>query len=129
LVPDLWVNLFSVTKAMENNNSKIICENDIITIQAKNSEQVQFSTVLPHGDGKILATEIYTTTACANPVLKTTYTDLHHKRGHANKQTVQNTAKYYGIKLLTKDTDLVCADCAFAKIRESSQLTWGENCN
>jgi hypothetical protein len=117
LVPDLWVNLFSVTKAMENNKSKIIGENDIITVQARNSEQVHFNKVLPHGDGKILATEFYTTTACANPVLKTSYNDLHHKLGHANKQTVQNTAKHYGIKLLTKDTDLVCADCAFAKIR------------
>jgi hypothetical protein len=68
LVPDLWVNLFSVTKAMENNKSQIICGNDVITAQAKNSEQVHFSKVLPHGDGKILATEFYTTTACANPV-------------------------------------------------------------
>ena len=64
-----------------------------------------------------MATEFYTTTACANPVLKTTYNDLHHKLGHANKQTVQNTAKHYGIKLLTNDTDPVCTDCAFAKIR------------
>jgi hypothetical protein len=61
LVPDLWVNMFSVTKAMENNKSKIICENDIITVLAKNSEQVHFNKVLPHGDGKILATEFYTT--------------------------------------------------------------------
>jgi hypothetical protein len=104
LVPDLWVNLFSVTKAMENNKSKIICEYDIIKVQAKNSEQIHFNKVLPHGDGKILATEFYTTTAC-------------HKLGHANKQTVQNTAKHYGVKLLTNDTDPVCADCAFAKIR------------
>jgi hypothetical protein len=117
LVPDLWVILFSVTNEMENNKSKIICENDIITVHAKNSEQVHFSKVLPHGDGKILATEFYATTACANPVLKTTYNDLHHKLGHANKQTVQITAKHYGIKLLTNGTDTVCTDCAFAKIR------------
>jgi hypothetical protein len=35
LAPDLWVNLLSVTKAMENNKSKIICKNDIISVQAK----------------------------------------------------------------------------------------------
>jgi hypothetical protein len=71
--------------------------------QAKDSDQIHFSKVLPHGDGKILATEFYTTTACANPLLKATYADLHHQLGHANKQTVQNTANLYGTKLLTKE--------------------------
>ena len=117
LVPDLWVNLFSITKATSNKDCKIICEDNLITVNT-NSEQIHFNKALPHGAGKIMATELYTYSECANLVLKkTTYSDLHQKLGHPHKQTVIDTAKHYGIKLHTKTDEPVCTDCAISKIR------------
>jgi hypothetical protein len=117
LVPSLWVNLFSVTKATSNNECKVICEDNLITVQS-NQHKLHFATVLPHGDGKIMATEFYTNTNCANLVLqKTTYKDFHNKLGHPNQQKVIDTAKYYGINLSDTDRLHPCVDCGLSKIR------------
>jgi gag-polypeptide of LTR copia-type len=40
LVPSLWVNLFSVTKATTDNKAKIICEDNLITVQPTNSGNI-----------------------------------------------------------------------------------------
>jgi Reverse transcriptase (RNA-dependent DNA polymerase)/gag-polypeptide of LTR copia-type len=117
LVPDLWVNLFSITKATSINHCKVICEDNLITVNT-HSEPIHFTKVLPHGAGKIMATEFFTNSECANLALKkTTYHDLHKKLGHPHKQSVVKTAKFYGIKLHANDQDPVCEDCAISKIR------------
>jgi hypothetical protein len=52
---DLWVNLFSITKATSAKNCQVICEDNLITVNT-NSEQLHFNKALPHGAGKIMAT-------------------------------------------------------------------------
>jgi transposase InsO family protein len=117
LVPSLWVNLFSITRATSKPNCKVVCEDNLITVDT-NSEQIHFNKSLPHGEGKIMATELFTHTECASLVLqKTTYADLHCKLGHPHKQAVIETAKHYGIKLMTQTEEPVCAECALSKIR------------
>jgi hypothetical protein len=117
LVPDLWVNLFSITKATSAKNCQVICEDNLITVNT-NSEQLHFNKSLPHGAGKIMATEFYSHTECANLVLKkTTYDDLHKKLGHPHKQAVIDTAKHYGVNLHINKDEPVCAECALSKIR------------
>jgi hypothetical protein len=59
LVPELWVNLFSITRATSNKDCKIICE-DKLNIVNTNSEQLHFTRVLSHGAGKLMATEFFT---------------------------------------------------------------------
>jgi hypothetical protein len=117
LVPDLWVNLFSITKATSTKNCKVICEDNLITNNS-NSEQLHFNIALPHGEVKIISTEFFSNTECANLVLKkTTYAELHQKLGHPHKQAVIDTAKYYGINLNINKDGPVCAECALSKIR------------
>ena len=117
LVPDLWVNLFSVTKATSKGKCKVICEDSLITVET-DKDNIHFNTALEHGDGILMATDLYTNSECANLVLKkTTYEDLHQKLGHPHKQAVIDTAKYYGIKLPQQEVIPVCTDCALSKIR------------
>jgi hypothetical protein len=117
LVPELWVNLFSITRATSNKDCKIICEDNLITVNT-NQEQIPFTKVLPHGAGKLMATEFFTHSECANLVLKkTTYVDLHNKLEHPHNQAVFDTAKHYGITLHITSEVPVCTDCALSKIR------------
>jgi hypothetical protein len=115
--PSLWVNLFSITKATKTKGVKVICEDDLITVYT-NQEEIHFNKVLKHGSGSILASDFYTDSECASPMIhKATYKDFHELLGHPHKQKVYDTAKIYGIKLSTKETDPVCEDCAISKIR------------
>jgi hypothetical protein len=92
LVPDLWVNLFSITKATSNKDCKVICEDNLITVNT-NSHQLHFDKVLPHGHGQIMSTDFLTHTKCANLTFNTaTYQDLLHKLGPPHKQAVIDTA-------------------------------------
>jgi hypothetical protein len=117
LVPSFWANLFSITKATSKPHCKIICEDNLITVNT-NQQQLHFTQALPHGDGKIMATEFYTNTDCANLVMsKTTYNDLHDILGHPNKQSVISTAKYYGIQLNDSKNFEQCVDYRMSKIR------------
>jgi hypothetical protein len=58
LVPTLWVNLFSITKSTSKPNCKLICEDNLITVNS-NEQNLHFTKILPHGKGKILATEFF----------------------------------------------------------------------
>jgi hypothetical protein len=84
--------------SLSKSNCKVVCEDNFITVDT-NSEQIHFNKSMPHGDGKIMATEFFTHTECVPLVLqKTTYADLHCRLGHLHKQAVIETAKHYGMK-------------------------------
>jgi hypothetical protein len=88
------VNSFSITKTTSTKNCKVICEDNLITVNTNS----HFNKALPHGEEKIMSTEFFSNTEWANLVLKnTTYADLHQKLGHPYKLAVIDTAKYYGI--------------------------------
>jgi hypothetical protein len=94
LVPDLWVNLSSITKATLNKDCKATCEDNLITVNT-NSHQLYFDKIFPHGHGQRMSTDFLTHTECANLTLtKATYQDLHHKLGHPHKQAVINGARF-----------------------------------
>jgi hypothetical protein len=95
----------------------VICEDNLITVNS-NEQKLHFTKILPHGKGKILATEFFTNSECASLVLKkTTYADLHNKLVHLHKQAVIETAKHYGIELQKQTEGPVCIDFALSKIR------------
>jgi Reverse transcriptase (RNA-dependent DNA polymerase) len=118
LVPSLWVNLFSITKATSNSTCKVICEDKLITVQA-GQHNIHFNKELPHGDGVIMATDIIPTKQhCVNAVVPAVpYHDLHNQLGHAHKETVLQTAKAYEIPLSHIPSTPICEDCAFGKIK------------
>jgi hypothetical protein len=79
LVPDLWVNLFSITKATSNKDCKVICEDNLFTVITP-SNSIKFDKALPHRQVKIMATSLLTEKECATLALKKkTYQVLHQK--------------------------------------------------
>jgi hypothetical protein len=56
-VPDLWVNLFSLTRAISKPNVYLGNIGNLITLNV-NAEEIIFDKVLPSGNGRLLAVDI-----------------------------------------------------------------------
>ena len=48
----------------------VICEDNLTTVNTPIQNELHFTKALPHGAGKIMATEIYTDSECASLVLE-----------------------------------------------------------
>jgi hypothetical protein len=118
LIPDLWANLFSITKATSLKSCKVICEDNLITVHSPGGN-IHFNTVLQHGDGKILSTDFYTSlsTMCIFIYNKSNISRPSSKIGPSTYKKVFDTAKFYGIKVQSFRDDPVCEDFAISKIR------------
>ena len=114
----MWTNLFSITKATSDKKTKVICEDDLITVKSANKE-LHFNKVLTHGNGKILSTEFLQNSnqETTNLAKAMDYNDLHEILGHANKQTIMDTAKQMNVRVNNITDTLKCTECAMAKLR------------
>jgi hypothetical protein len=120
-VPDLWLNLLSLTKAIQNPNIKLgNINNGFITLE-NNYKKIIFDKVFTNGSGRLLGIDI-------NPVTEDVvclagthdfYSNLHAKLGHPNHSVVQATAERLGIKL-NESKILPCAYCAIGKSRKTN---------
>ena len=104
-VPDLWVNLISVTKALKYPQTKLTSKGELIAIDYKDQvnqtvQTIVFDKIFTTGNGQLLGIEIKPEKEYGNILLlsKTLlkYEDIHGKLGHPNDQVVKQTAKYYG---------------------------------
>jgi hypothetical protein len=62
LVPDLWIILFSITQATSKPSTKVIWEDNLITVKSDENE-IHLNKCLSHGKGKVLAADF-------NPIRK-----------------------------------------------------------
>ena len=121
-VPDLWVNLFSLTAAMSDGwslgNSK-----KAITL-TKDGVTITFDKIFPSGDGYVCGTNIVPveeTAAVATLLAEGTTVDInefHLILNHAGEETLQLTAKNHGIKL--KGKLIPCFACKMANAKKPS---------
>jgi hypothetical protein len=116
-VPELWVNLFSITKAIANPKVTLTTKDKLIVLKV-NGNEIIFDKTLQNGSGRILAIDIIpTNTEYANVTKTENNYDFYHKAlGHPNSQTVIQTANYYGITL-NGDTKEPCLECALSKAK------------
>jgi hypothetical protein len=119
-VPDLFTNLFSITKALENGWS--ICNEGLKIKFDKGNFGFTFDRTLRTESGAIMAVEMYpwvdTMNITLEPGMSMNINKLHLLLGHACKQTLRNMAHQYGITL--KGNFLVCSDCAMSKARQKN---------
>jgi hypothetical protein len=100
LVPGLWINLFSITQTTSKPTTKVICEDNLITVKLDHNE-IHFNKCSSHGKGTVLAADFNPEinqeeydTVIANIITgKMEYTDLHNILGHANNKVINNKAK------------------------------------
>jgi len=122
-VPGLCVNLFSLTKAMQNGWS---ISNKGVTIFLRNgSFKLAFDRILPLDSGVLVAVEMKPRGGTALMALEAASgkpsLDLnvaHQVFGHANANTVTRTCNAYGIKLGGQLDP--CVHCALAKAKQKN---------
>ena len=123
-VPELWVNLFSINKALKNGFK--IGNDDIIIHLSKGSTTLSFDRVLKTKNG-------FVSGVCLNPVsvelagnvvdskkaeVKFDINKLHKAIGHCGEEALKITAKSYDWKLLGKLE--TCEDCAVGKAKQKN---------
>lgn len=120
-IPDLWVNLFSITKILTSSNVSLANNGQLIQLKFKDQNYtLTFDKVFNAGQGHLLGVEINPSEDYATMMMLTEalviYEEMHEKLGHPNEQVVKYTTEHYGIK--TKETDddhEKCRYCATAK--------------
>ena len=116
-VPNLWTNLFSITKAINNPAIGLgKTDDNLIQIIPKDRQPITFDKVVPTGKagGRLLAVDIVPQVEqCAITTCSPTY--MHHILNHANSAVVKATAKKMHIKLV--GPELTCESCAKAKAK------------
>jgi hypothetical protein len=114
-VPDLWVNLLSLTKAIKNPLIKITSKEEMILLQI-GKDEIYFDKVIQNGSGRLLAIDIVPTFTEFSDYSLINIEQLHRHLGHANDQTVRATAAKMGIAV--QGLPYVCGDCAISKIKK-----------
>ena len=124
-IPDLWLNLLSITKAIKNDNVDLSSKGELMQLKFdKEDYHLTFDKIFATGSGQLLGVEIkpdeeHPTVSLLIGALKI-YEDIHEKLGHPNDQVVQNTAKHYGVQTNQKEEKKhKCVYCAAGKHKKS----------
>ena len=121
-VPDLWVNLFAVTKCLRNGWN---ISNDGVTLYLrKGNMEVKFDKAIKTHKGLIIGVDMMARVPDVANVASAPFAVgntidvkvLHKALGHQSEDTTRRTAAFYGLKLTGKLDP--CFDCAEGKSRQ-----------
>jgi hypothetical protein len=121
-VPELWVNLFSISKAMKNGFD--LSNKGLMISSKKGSVSVTFDRVIKTVNGSISGIKMTTYDPSVAYLAKGSLTAIkeidvnkfHEMIGHCGVDRLKKTANIHGLKL--KGEFKVCEDCALAKARQ-----------
>jgi hypothetical protein len=116
-VPDLYINLFSLTKVLNNRDIDIKKEKNTLAI-IFNNKKIIFDKHIPVGKGRLIGIEIFAKDGNNHQTAMLSYTELHDILGHPHEKVLKATAKKYKIALSGRMTP--CDDCARAKLRKTN---------
>lgn len=120
-VPDLLVNLFSLTSAIEKDFT-VHGSKQGIEIR-KGSSSMQFDEKFGTTKGHIFGTTIIPLSATALVTgikADKTHEEAHQILGHPGKDLVNGTSNRLGWKLIGEDKGIPCEECMIAKARRSN---------
>ena len=118
-VPDLIMNLFSLTKTMKNTNIGLERVGHSLALNIDHNKLI-FDKEIKGGSGNLMGIDIYPASAAELNEQATTiisHERMHELLGHPNKVVVNSTAKKYGIKIKSS-LDQPCEHCAEAKSKK-----------
>jgi hypothetical protein len=119
-VPQLWVNLFSITKALSNGWN--ISNNGLLISLRKHQHKITFDKNFRTDPGQVTGIEMIPVCSpdVSNVLFKhggaVDYNVLHRTFGHVNEVSLRKTASYYGIKVTGKVEP--CYECSISKARQ-----------
>ena len=122
-VPDLWTNLFSLTKAMATGSK--LGNDDLVIKVSKDGKTVKFDKIFKTKAGFICGVEICPTqeeNQMAHLTLdkgqRVALRKLHGILGHVGEDCTRKTGKYYGWEV--HGPRLRCEDCGVGKMKQAS---------
>ena len=120
-MPELWVNLFSVGKALKNGFQ--LSNKGLYISLTKNDTRITFDKVFKTGNGFVMGIvlipkRIHEFSNLCMTSRKMPIEYVHACMTHPGENTTRLTAKYYGMKI--QGTLLPCEDCALSKARQSN---------
>jgi Reverse transcriptase (RNA-dependent DNA polymerase) len=114
-VPQLKVNLLSITKCMSNPSVTLFGSSTSLALQFGQHTLI-FGKELLHGSGKLYATDIVPNPPSETTHLTLTYNAYHSMLGNPNSHVVCHTAKHHNVTL-TNIHNRPCRHCLEAKLR------------
>ena len=104
-VPELWVNLFSVGKALKNGYS--LSNKGVIMTLAKNQTKLIFERIFKTGQGFVAGVNLVPKPVRENAMLglqskRINMNAAHSCMSHVGEEATRNTAKYYGLTVAGK---------------------------
>ena len=132
-VPDLWVNLLSITRAISHPNVQLSGIKNVISLR-NGQEQITFDQKLTNGSKtgwlwgvQIIPIDSETGEEMINLTTESqSYQYIHGVLGHPNEKVTKATAKKLGIRI--KDSPpTVCIDCVKSKTRKKNIAKSTEN--
>ena len=120
-VPDLWVHLFSITKAVSD-GWKLSNEGQMMVL-TKGKNKIVFDRIIKSGSGHLCAVEIRppgqeTATAAMDPGSTVNIQEFHETMGHTSEESLRLTAKAMGVK--PQGSLQACESCHVTKARKKN---------
>jgi hypothetical protein len=113
-IPDLYINLFSMTKVLTNPSIDIKKEKGTIAFIINKHKKILFDKIIPVGKGMLIGVDIFPLIENLHTAI-VDYQALRERLGHANDMKVAATAKQLGIKYTGQPRP--CEHCAQTKSR------------
>jgi hypothetical protein len=120
-VPDLKLNLLSITKCIAQPNVTLHGTKDYLSLKFQNNAEIPFQKQIQRGSGTLFAADIIPNEESLNLTVEsvniTLEFDTYHKiMGHPNNAILRETAKKNNVTLINSHTR-PCPHCVEAKIR------------
>jgi hypothetical protein len=113
-IPDLYVNLFSMTNVLKNKPVDFKREKGTIALFYDKDHKLLFDKIIEVGFGTLLGVDIVSHQENLRIHIRS-YKELHEQLGHPNDAVLKATAKKFILKYDT--TTMTCENCACAKIK------------
>lgn len=115
-IPELYINLFSLTKVLNNSQVDLKKEQNTIALTYF-KHKILFDRIVTVGKGRLLGVDIVPNAVNFNTAF-VTYTDLHERLGHPNEWVVRQTTRHYKIPI--SGVASPCENCAKGKMKKSN---------
>jgi len=124
-IPDLYVNLLSMTKVLQSSHIDIRKEGDTVALIFGLDQKLVFNQIIPVGRGNLIGVQITPADGLSSLPLSArapefafpaiSFQDLHAQLGHPHNHAFQLTAK--NMELPFQGPPVPCAHCDCAKLR------------
>jgi hypothetical protein len=126
-VPGLWINLFSITKAVGNKWN--LSNKGQSIVLSKNKTTLMFDRLMQTDNGAVVGVimkpKIDTMHLSIEKGRVVDINDFHKSMGHINEESLRKTALFYNIKLKVKLDK--CYECSISKIKQRNVAKTTEN--